>query len=358
MSAHGPTGVERRSPRVSVVIAVHNGEAHLRAAVASVLRQTMPEFELIVADDCSDDSTPSILASFTDPRLHVIRTDTRSGAGAARNLAIGQARGAYIALQDADDIAFPNRLELQTRMLDGRKEKLVVVSTPMVVIDERDRGRGYVEKPSGSLALRWFLIFYPPLAHAAAMFVRDALGSEAPYENRLTPAEDYGLFVRLLARGEGDNLTRPLLFYRRHAGQMSRTLRDRQLLRHDEVALRALAQELPDARLDRELFSAVWRHVAGLRPEGDAVELGHVYLDLFEAFAARHVGDPQLPEVRRQALSEIARRSLVGGSARGRARLLGRILDLDPLAVVSAPASLGRMAAHRARWRLARPPQS
>lgn len=343
-----------RSPRVSVVMPVRNGESYLRSAVTSVLEQSMPDFELIVVDDCSDDATPEILSSFKDRRMAIIRTDSPSGSGgAARNLGVDRARGEYLAGADADDVSFPRRLEHLTALLDARLD-LVAASSPMAVIDEAGARRGLVEKPRGSLALRWSLIFYPPLSHPSLMFRRAALSDEPAYDNSRLATEDYDLFVRLLSRGEGENVAFPLVFYRRHPRQMTQTLRKRQLREHDEVARRALAQELPEATIDPELFGLLWRHVVGLRPPGDVEELVHAYLDLLVAFADRHAQHPQLARVRRHAVAEIARRSLHRVSARGRGRLARRLLALDASSVATAPAILARAATRRARWSLGR----
>ena len=314
----------------------------------------MPDFELIVVDDCSDDATPEILSSFYDRRMAIIRTDSPSGSGAAaRNVGIDRAQGEYLAGADADDVSFPRRLEHLTALLDARLD-VVAVSSPMAVIDQAGARRGFAEKPRGSLALRWSLIFYPPLSHPSVMFRRAALSDGPVYDTGRLATEDYDLWVRLLSRGEGENVAFPLVFYRRHQRQMTQTLRERQLREHDEVAHQALAQELPDTAIDPALFSLLWRHVVGLRPSGDAEELANAYLDLFAAFADRHSQDPQLSQVRRHAVSEIARRSLIHISARGRARLTRRLLELDAPSVVAAPAILARAAGRRAWWSVGR----
>src|SRR5947207_2062875 len=99
-------------PRVSIVMAVHNGARHLRAAVESVLGQSLADLELIIIDDGSTDATEEILASYGDRRMIIIRQDRR-GQTRSLNHGIEIARAPYIARQDADDVSLPDRLEKQ-----------------------------------------------------------------------------------------------------------------------------------------------------------------------------------------------------------------------------------------------------
>src|SRR5690348_14105465 len=98
---------DRREPRVSVIMPAYNAARHLRDAVDSVLGQTLREIELIVVDDASTDATGQILASYSDPRLRVIRHPHNQGISAARNHAVAAARAELLAFMDADDVCMP-----------------------------------------------------------------------------------------------------------------------------------------------------------------------------------------------------------------------------------------------------------
>lgn len=100
------------TPVVSVIIPAFQAEAFLDCAIRSVLEQTLAEIEVIVVDDCSTDATWEVLIEWTrrDPRVIPLRQAARGGPAAARNLAIAQARGRWLALLDADDLYVPWRL--------------------------------------------------------------------------------------------------------------------------------------------------------------------------------------------------------------------------------------------------------
>ena len=110
-------------PLISVVIPAHNAAPTLQIATASLLEQTWRNVELVVVDDRSTDGTAAIAASLAsrDGRIRVLSNARAPGAYGARNTGIEAARGAFIALHDADDWAHPQRLELQMARLGDDK---------------------------------------------------------------------------------------------------------------------------------------------------------------------------------------------------------------------------------------------
>lgn len=103
------------SSLVSIITPSFNSEKYISQAVQSVVFQTHENWELLLVDDCSSDSTFSIISNFAlqDTRIKVFKLDRNSGAGVARNFAIQQAQGNYIAFLDADDLWKPEKLEKQ-----------------------------------------------------------------------------------------------------------------------------------------------------------------------------------------------------------------------------------------------------
>jgi glycosyltransferase involved in cell wall biosynthesis len=104
---------------VSVIMPLYNAESTVEDSIYSVLNQTFKEFELIVVDDKSTDSGPLIVRDISriDPRVRLISLEINSGAGVARNRAIDEATGRYIAFLDADDLWWPRKLELQINFM-------------------------------------------------------------------------------------------------------------------------------------------------------------------------------------------------------------------------------------------------
>src|SRR5262245_38670263 len=102
-------------PSISAIMPAYNAARYIEQALDSLLHQTLPASEIIVVDDGSSDETPLILERYRD-RVVVIR-QANAGESAARNTALERARGKYVALLDADDVAAPHRFERQAAEL-------------------------------------------------------------------------------------------------------------------------------------------------------------------------------------------------------------------------------------------------
>jgi glycosyltransferase involved in cell wall biosynthesis len=250
-------------PLVSVLLAAHNDTRFLGEAVASVLEQTLRDLELIVVDDASDDP----VEGFADPRVKLLRNETRLGLAASLNRALDDASGKYVARLDADDVALPERLERQVERLgDGT----AVVGTAVIDLDEAGRkGRRHV-MPAGAVPLRWHALFSSPFFHPTVLVDREVLDTHGlRYDPTFDESEDYDLWTRLFAHADGDNLREPLVLKRVHAGQASLRRRDVQASFQRRVALREIGRYGVDAE-------AVWR--------GSRTELRQ----LLRAFERRH----------------------------------------------------------------------
>src|ERR1017187_7127456 len=105
-------------PSVSVIMNVRNGASTLREALNSVLAQSFHDWELIVWDDRSTDQSAQIIAEYKDPRIRYFLAQEETSLGKARDNAIRQATGAWLAFLDQDDIWLPRKLEMQMALAD------------------------------------------------------------------------------------------------------------------------------------------------------------------------------------------------------------------------------------------------
>src|SRR5439155_21719912 len=111
-------------PLVSVSLVTFNHERFIASAIRSVLDQSLSDLELVIVDDGSTDATPSVIASFGDPRIVSIRQANR-GPGAAANRALAACRGRFVATMSGDDECYPDRLERQLDAYNARPNCLV-----------------------------------------------------------------------------------------------------------------------------------------------------------------------------------------------------------------------------------------
>jgi len=212
------------SPEVSVILPAHNAGPYLRESLWSISAQTFRDFEIIAVDDGSTDETPQILREYArvEPRLRIIQQANRGGA-AARNVAVGAARAPLIAWMDADDIAVPERLELQVDHLKQHPDHAVLGGW-LECIDEGGRATGEVLRlpPDHDQIAAAMASAGSQIADPTAMLRRDAFLNVGGYRPHLRTAYDFDLWLRLLPRSRFANLQRVLVRYRRHEQQTTR----------------------------------------------------------------------------------------------------------------------------------------
>lgn len=199
----------------------YNAEKHIGEALESILNQSLTDFECLVVDDGSTDSTPSIVRSYRDRRITLI--ENKHDFIRSLNLGLDAARGAYIARMDADDVMHPHRLQIQYATLEA-EPALTVCGSWMACIGE--------EKPAGSYAGSWSGLIKNPLLlflkncflfHPTTL-IRKAFLKEhrLQYEEGYPYAEDFKLWTEIAKQGGQfyiDN--QRLLYYRMSESQLS-----------------------------------------------------------------------------------------------------------------------------------------
>lgn len=232
------------APHVSVLMGVHDGRHHLGEAVESVLAQTMGDLELIVVDDASTDGTAELLARCGDPRLVVLRNEENLGLTRSLNRALGAARGAFVARQDADDRSRPQRLERQLAFLATHRD-VGICGAWVRHLDGEGRPVGTGHPPTGPDELTQALQLRNDLVHGTILARREVLEELGGYREAFRYAQDYDLYLRALGRHGLANVAEELYELRFHRDALSTThleLQDR---------YRLLARELWTQRRER-----------------------------------------------------------------------------------------------------------
>lgn len=134
------------NPEISVIIPTYNSEGYIAQALKSVFNQTYRNFEIILVDDASSDSTVDIALSFGDQRLKIIKNKRNRGVSHARNCGIKQAQGRWIALLDSDDWYAPKRLESLLSVANKRCADLVADNLFLIQDQEREPWSTLLEK--------------------------------------------------------------------------------------------------------------------------------------------------------------------------------------------------------------------
>ncbi len=212
------------TPRISVLMTNYNGERFLASAIVSVLEQSYKNFELIVVDDGSIDSSASIIRSFNayDLRVRGIFLKKNLGAAKATNRGLHATRGEYIARMDSDDLCHPDRLAKQVAYLE-RHPDIFMLGCRSVSIDERDKRKNSAkdEVPfcCGRLLIARRMAEGEYFVHHPTLMMRKfCLEELRGYREAFSIGEDIDFYARLLDRYGAvfENLPDQLYSYRRY----------------------------------------------------------------------------------------------------------------------------------------------
>ncbi|RMF59469.1 MAG: glycosyltransferase [Calditrichaeota bacterium] len=185
-----------RDKAVTVVIPTLNAYPYIKDSIFSILNQSFQRLEIIAVDGGSTDGTLEFISEIEahDHRVRVIHQD-RGRIGEARNIGIRAARYDLIACLDADDVSYPNRLEVQVKFLEENPE-IVFVSCDTEYIDEKGTPLGIIKKHKLKNFLNYDPLVDGTVPHQGTMYKKDAVLSVGGYRD-LPQGEDYDLFLRL-----------------------------------------------------------------------------------------------------------------------------------------------------------------
>lgn len=207
-------------PTISAIIPVYNGEKTIQETIESVLNQTWFDLELIVINDGSQDSTLDIISSISDSRIKVF-SYPNAGLAASRNRGISHASGEYIAFLDADDLWTPNKLESQWKALQENPQAAVAYSwTDCVDESGQFLRRGSYITVNGDAYSNLLLIDFLENG-SSALIRRQAIDAVGGFDESLTAAEDWDLWLKLASRYHFVAVASAQILYRVSTDSMS-----------------------------------------------------------------------------------------------------------------------------------------
>jgi glycosyltransferase involved in cell wall biosynthesis len=269
---------------ISVVVPTYNDVGRIGDSLASILEQTSPPAEIVVADDASDDGTERYIRDFAKEHpgaveLNYVRLSSNSGDAAARNAGIAAAQGQWIAICDSDDLWAPTKLERQVSFFrDWRGTRRIAMlgthgynmNDAKHVISPAVMGPT-TESDYDAVRLKGGLFF---LIHSSILFSRADFETIGGYStDEYGAANEFDMFCRMAELGVVVNLPEPLVYYRKRSGSMQLDLfweRHRNVLRLTENQRRRAAGQPP---IGKEEFAArlasapAWRRLKRRRKD-------------------------------------------------------------------------------------------
>lgn len=218
-----------KKPKISVIMSTYNDEKFLDEAIGSILNQSFNDFEFIIINDFSKDSSLNIIKRNMrkNKRIILINNSKNLGPAISRNKGIKVAQGKYIAIMDADDISLKDRLKLQYNFLEHNND-IFLVGSSFISISEsgEDLGRrSLVSKPD---KIKSILPKINCIHNPTVMFRNNG---KTFYREKFRYAQDYDLWLRLLSQGKKFyNFKIPLLKYRSNPNSITFSKRTKQKL--------------------------------------------------------------------------------------------------------------------------------
>ncbi len=208
-----------------VISAASTEETYFEEAINSVLSQTLEDFELLLVDDGLSEENRAFLAGLKDPRLNVIVNERNIGQSKSVNKALKLACGTYIIRMDADDVMLPNRIADEVAYMEAHPDVIAAGALATRSNDRRVVPRVYPDADCLAIGL----LFSNDMVHPTMVIRREmALERGLWYDEDFLYAQDHKFWADALDCGKLGFLEKPVLVYRVHSGQISKTKTARQ----------------------------------------------------------------------------------------------------------------------------------
>lgn len=215
-------------PKVSVMMPAYNVEKYIGEAIESILNQTFQDYELIIIDDGSTDSTYNIMEEYRrkHEKIRIFKNKENKGLSFTRNRLLSLAKGDYLAILDSDDIAFPYRIEKQVNFLD-KNPPVGLLGGAVEYFNDINNSTKISKRLKGSDKIACRLLFQNVFGQSTVMFRKEF--ADLKYREEYPPAEDYDLWVRMSWQTQTDNLADVMIRYRTHQNNISTIKREERL---------------------------------------------------------------------------------------------------------------------------------
>ena len=218
-----------KSPSISLIMSVYNGEDYLSETIDSVLNQSFADWEFIIINDCSNDSTGEILEKYAllDSRIKVYKNEVNLRLPSSLNKALELANGKYIARMDADDICLPHRLQKQFDFMEQNQD-VALSSCRFMTLKNGVISSGGCGGKNDEESIKALLLVTNPILHPGIIARAETIKG-LRYDKNFTCTEDMELWTRFVLAGyKVEILPEYLMLYRLHDKQITETTLEKQ----------------------------------------------------------------------------------------------------------------------------------
>lgn len=242
--------------KVTVLMLVYNAEKYIREAIDSVLNQTFEDFELlIILESRTSDLSKDIIKTYIDKRIRLIENKKSMNLSELRNKGLRLTKGEYIAIMDADDISYPNRLKVQYEYMEKNPD-VGIVGSWNDVIDDVGKAVEFWNADRSSEDIYYILNFRNCLTHCSILFRKDLVMNNGGYNENMNLSEDYELYNRISKIARIHQIQQPLVKWRRHHNSIGFRKRNELIERANGVVTHNL-ERLVEERIDDRILRLI-----------------------------------------------------------------------------------------------------
>lgn len=294
-------------------MSVYNGQAYLREAIESILKQTFSDFEFLIVDDGSTDQSRRIVLSYEDSRIRLLQNSENIGLTRSLNRGLEEARADLIARQDADDISYPQRLGRQVAYMEQHPD-VVLLGTQARNINSTGRRICSLPntKASDVCGIKWQLMMSSAFAHTSVMFRKDiVLDAMGGYDPDYNGREDFELWSRVVREYSAANLTEKLVDLRCHSESVTSNYNSADILHMEEIIERNMKQFLGTEDIPSDWPKAItWKNNPNLPSVDYSDRLLSVIHSVWEKFLSKPNCNSSKGELKELLAVELARCAL------------------------------------------------
>ncbi|MFW9973193.1 MAG: glycosyltransferase [Candidatus Odinarchaeota archaeon] len=206
-----------KSPLVTIFTPNFNNSKYISETIESIINQDYSNFEYLIIDDCSSDSSWEIIQNYAekDKRIKIIRNKRNLGIVRTRNKGFlnRSSRSKYFAILDSDDVSLLNRLKIQVEFLE-KNQDYGLVGSNVLIIDENSKVIGYREYPASDNKIRKKITRYNPFTQSSIILRTEIIDQIGLYDENWHVCQDYDYWLRIGIRWKLANVDKPLIKYR------------------------------------------------------------------------------------------------------------------------------------------------
>lgn len=212
--------MKKNIPEVSVLMTVFNCEKYIFKSINSIIKQTYKNWELVIINDKSTDSTLRIIRSFKEKRINLINLKKNVGRTKAINIGLKKCRGKYVAIQDSDDLSLKSRLKIQVDVLN-KDNKLALVFSWYKAIDQFGKIKKIFNDNISEFEFNYTLPVKNLICNSSVMYRKSLILKLGGYPKDFIFSQEYILWLKILVKYKIKLIKVFLVFYRYHDMQLS-----------------------------------------------------------------------------------------------------------------------------------------